>query len=327
MKTTNPGQYEELTRLGSTLLDGRLSDAERARLEALLTSDAQARGIYLQMIDQEIELSCLITAPAQHPSSEGMVPVARAQNACPELTSTSSPHPSLPSEGGEGARRAGEEVRRRTGRLRRLAAAAAVLVFITVAMALVSQHFGKRKASPGPSIAVSPVLWSEDFEQGSLTGWLGTRVSTNLPAGSRYGVAAAIEQWPEGAYHMIRLPEKWAEGLFTLGERDSLRITYRFARGSHVNVFLHVISPGDARPGMFQLRPAQSPRCSTEWQTTAIPFSAFARKVRLPDGRMEFSGGAPIAGERVAYLAFSSPDEIDFVIDRIWVTSEPVSQP
>src|SRR5687768_13988645 len=57
---SKPNCYEELTRLVSALLDGQLSAEESARLQSLLESDPAARSGYMQMIDQEIELSCLL---------------------------------------------------------------------------------------------------------------------------------------------------------------------------------------------------------------------------------------------------------------------------
>src|SRR5262245_26031206 len=62
MDMTRHPQHEELQRLISALLDNRLSPEDRARLEALLAADSQARLLYMQMVDQEIELPCLIAA-------------------------------------------------------------------------------------------------------------------------------------------------------------------------------------------------------------------------------------------------------------------------
>ena len=58
--SAKPEHYAELTRLISGLLDERLEAAERARLELLLESDPAARRIYLQLVNQEIELECLV---------------------------------------------------------------------------------------------------------------------------------------------------------------------------------------------------------------------------------------------------------------------------
>src|SRR5678816_2859033 len=57
----NP-QHAELTRLISGLLDGRLSIAEHEHLESLLAANADARRLYMQMIDQEIELPCIVAS-------------------------------------------------------------------------------------------------------------------------------------------------------------------------------------------------------------------------------------------------------------------------
>jgi hypothetical protein len=298
VNSTKPEHYEDLTRLISALLDGRLSEVERVQLETLLESDARARRLYLHFIDQEVELSCLV-APAAQPAAEEKVVrlVEDVRNGQPA----------------------------RAGGFWRFAAAAVfVLAAAVLAFVVLRRERATGTALPKPSVSpTQPVIvWNEDFEAGMSNGWLGRVVGTGLPTGNAQGVAPAIERWPEGEHHTIRLPESWDRGLFALDEKSTLHVTYRFARGTHVNAFMHVM-PAEANspPSMFQLREPAFPRRSQRWQTVSIPFSKFVRKVRTQEGRMEFAGGPPANGERVASLAFSSPDEIDFVIDRIWVTS------
>src|SRR4030095_15386435 len=53
-------EREDTARLISALLDEQIEEDERVRLELLIETDAAARRLYFQMIDQEVELSCLV---------------------------------------------------------------------------------------------------------------------------------------------------------------------------------------------------------------------------------------------------------------------------
>jgi hypothetical protein len=125
-----------------------------------------------------------------------------------------------------------------------------------------------------------------------------------------------------GRVYTIQSPENWHDGLFALTDRSTLHVTFRWGRIGHVNVFIHTLDPrAPGSFGMFQLRTNAFPKGSTDWQTAAIPFSEFIRKIPAsPGGPPEFIGGPPLAGERVTALSFSSQDELDLVIDRVWVT-------
>ena len=298
----NPGHHEELTRLISALLDGRLSSDEQTRLEALLQADPQARRLYMQMIDQEIELSLLLRSEVQESSAAKILPLTEV----------------VPLERARWLKRS---------RQWQLAAVAIVLLIGTALALVLSRDRGERQTAKMPVQQIPSSLaretWKEDFESGLAPGWFGTLVSTNLPPGSKHAVTAKPRPWPEGVSHTIQLPEDWVNGLFTLTERSTLHLTYRFAKGTYVNVFMHALpaDTGDSTPSMFQLRPTQSPRATQQWRTASIPFSQFVRKVEAtPGAPPTFVGGPPTAGERVAVLAFSSPEETDFVIDRIWIT-------
>ena len=293
-------------RLISALLDGHLSDEERSRLETLLRADPQARQIYMQMVDQEIELPLLLRADAPRESVGNIVPLTEL----PPVESA-----------------------QRNQRPRRwlLAAAAMVLFMGTMAALVFSRDRGGKQTTEAPNLESASSLaretWSEDFESGAAPGWIGTLVSTNLPPGSKHAMTTGLKNFPEGDYQTIQSPENWVNGLFTLTERSTLHISYRFPRGRYVNVFMHALpaDTGDSTPSMFQLRPTQSPPATQQWRTTSIPFSQFVRKIETAPGRApRFVGGPPMAGERVAVLAFSSVEEVDFAIDRIWITpTEP----
>jgi len=56
--------YDYLHRLLSKLFEGMLSDDEKAILEKHLTRHPEARQLYMQYVDLEVELSCLVEAEA-----------------------------------------------------------------------------------------------------------------------------------------------------------------------------------------------------------------------------------------------------------------------
>lgn len=61
---SKPPDYEELMTLVSRLLDGQLDGAGRARLTELMLADPNARRVYRQMVDQEVEFGCRFVAEA-----------------------------------------------------------------------------------------------------------------------------------------------------------------------------------------------------------------------------------------------------------------------
>jgi hypothetical protein len=295
-------QNEELTRLISGLLDQRLSEGEHERLEALLAADPGARRLYMQMIDQEIELPCLVA------SVQGEAAVGRE----------------VPSR---------QNLKRRFSAARALwrhwifRAAIAFGMVMLLALFAASRWFGKTAVRTPQPIASAPSLtdsWAEDFENGASTGWHGQLVTTNLPAGSKYGIAAVVKEFPgaESSYN-IQLPEDWERGLVALTTGTTLHVTYRLGNRTHVNVFMHTISPeaGERKFEMYQLKPVGFPGRSGRWQTASIPFSGFVRKIVVePGGSPKFVGGPPRAGEPITTLSFSSIEPSDLVIDRIWIT-------
>jgi hypothetical protein len=292
-------KYEEVMFLISGLLDERLSPAENARLQLLLESNAEARRIYMQMVDQEVELSCLLTS-AVPASVSSILPVETV----------------------------GESKATNHWRWRVLAAAAVVLIAVGILALLIPQAWRVDKTPQSTSAPRAfPVVdtWSEDFENGQGVGWTGELVTVGLPAESRFGIMAVPVRHADGTHHAIKLPEDWGKGLVALSRESTLHITYRVGKPGELNVFMHTVSsePGRDRYGMYLLGAPQFPRRVGEWLTASIPFSRFVRKVRIPpDDVLEFEGGPPEAGESITTLLFSSTEEMDFVIDRIWVTPD-----
>jgi hypothetical protein len=294
-----PPEREELQRLISALLDERLSPEEHLRLEQLLAADPQARLLYMQMVDQEIELPCLVAtvrdtdeAPAQLPAQGSLL------------------------------RRSGTTITF----WRRWAFGVACALVGIVVFAVVGSRvwFG----NPPPPTQIAPVLsvresWAEDFESGASAGWHGRLVTTNLPSGSQYGIAAIVKEYPAGApSYVIQLPEEWNRGLVALTTGSTLNVTYRLGNRTHVNVFMHTISPeaGERKVEMYQLRSGGFPGRSGRWQTASIPFSSFVRKIVVePGSSPTFVGGPPRVGEPITTLSFSSMDPSDLVIDRVWI--------
>jgi hypothetical protein len=284
---------EEVLSLISGLLDERLSPAENARLRSLLESDAEARRLYMQMVDQEVELSCLLTS-AVPASASSILPLETV----------------------------GEEAKH--WRWRVLAVAAVVLIAVGILALLIPQVW---RADKTPTSGAFPVAdtWSEDFENGQGVGWIGELVTVGLPAGSRFGIMAGPVRQADGTHHAIKLPEDWGKGLVALTRRSTLHITYRVGKPGELNVFMHTVlpEPGRGRYGMYLLGAPEFPRRVGEWQTASIPLSRFVRKVEVPpDNVLEFEGGPPEPGESITTVLFSSTEEMDFVIDRIWVTPE-----
>jgi hypothetical protein len=309
-----PESYDELTRLVSALLDGRLTTEEMARLESLLQGDAAARQIYMQLVSQEIELSCLVIAETKQVEARIL------------------PSPSV-----------WRPKRKFQSPQRLLAIAAAIALLAILAFALLAPpewrggketrsnnttpRLDSKPAAKPPSIADS---WNEDFETGTARGWTGTLVTNGLPFGSRFGIAAVPIEYPGAVAYGIKLPEDWNRGLFVITQRSTLHVTYRLRTSSGVNVFMHTIpaEPGGNRYEMYQLmRPRAFRWVGQRWQTVSVPFSHFFRKIRVePGGNLEFAGGSPEPGERVTTLIFSTPDPLDLVIDHVWITPDGPDQ-
>jgi hypothetical protein len=288
--SAKPEHYDELTRLISGVLDDRLDSAERVRLELLLDSDPAARRLYLQMVDQEIELECLVLPEAS---------AARASIAT-------------------------IETRARCAWRRYAISAAAALITLLLVLWL-------RREDAGPPlrrVSTTATSWSADFEHGSLAGWTGELVATDLPPGSTRGIRAIETKLSYGTFHTIAAPEDWRAGFASLTLDSTLHVTYRLREPTWINVFCHTLGAGDGNAAMFQLVGSAFPGPAGKWQTASIPFSLFQRKVRdTAGGGLAFSGGSPVDGECVAALVFSAPHPIDFVIDRIWITPDgPASE-
>jgi len=289
-----PKDFDDTARLISALLDGSLKGIERTRLELQLESDPAARRLYLQMIDQEIELQ-FMAVPADDAVIVSMTAALEQQVA---------------------DRRA----RHRRWAAGMLAAAAAAVILVAVRWPQ-----GVPVERPRPPVAAATVAesWAADFEDGNARGWEGTLVTTGLPAGSKYGLAAARQIKPYGTVWDIESPANWDDGFVSLTTRSTLHVTYRLNGTALRDVFLHTIPSAAGQPSMYRLTGSQFPGPAGQWQTASIPFALFSRKEpNSATGELKFTGGPPEDGETIAVLSFSAPHAVDLVIDRIWITPD-----
>ena len=291
-----PADFAGTTRLISGLLDGRLPPDECLRLDSRLQREAEARRLYLQMIDQEIELSCLL-APARDRMADVMV------------------------------RGIEDESAGRAGWRRRAVWLLGVAAMIVVALALWPRVTPKEPIRAVWPIAESePLEWNADFESGSARGWIGEIVREDLPAGSKFAIRSVERESAGELYAQLHLPADWDRGLFALTARSTVHLTYRHRTPTGwLNVFMHTDGGNfrEARNSMFILQHGRFPGAVGEWQTASIPFSRFIRKEIDPlTGELAFIGGAPRDGELVFALFFSGSPGFDLVIDRIWITPD-----
>jgi hypothetical protein len=275
---------EDTARLICGLLDARLPERERLRLEVQLESDAAARQLYLQMVDQEIELSCLV-APAD---TEKVVSLAAARS----------------------------EPRR----TRWLLAAAAALALLAALWMVLRPRETVRPVVDG--IATTWAADFESGSAPGWKGELVTTglppgslyALRAAPERSADGVVYHIAlpaDWGAGLFALTARS--------TL--HVTYRISRPTGMDVLMHTFSADLVP--RRPSMFRLTGAQFPGAAGVWQTASIPFALFVQKIPDPaTGTLTFSGGPPRDGEVVAALSFSQPHEFDLVIDRIWITPD-----
>jgi hypothetical protein len=274
-------EREDTARLISALLDEQIEEDERVRLELLIETDAAARRLYFQMIDHEIELSCLFV-----PADAGKV-VSLASGA------------------------------RRSQRMRRWFAAAALIAALAALWLLFLPRGTKRPADfvsktwsadfeNGTAPRWVGELVSADLPRGSRYA-IRTMRETNAN-----GVLYRIElpaDWNTGLFALTARSTLHMN--YRIGQQTGLDVLLHTMSDDR----------GIEKNSMFRLTGARFPGSAGVWQTASIPFALFQRKVSDPaTGEMTFSGGSPRAGEVVAAMSFSLPFELDLVIDRIWIT-------
>jgi ferric-dicitrate binding protein FerR (iron transport regulator) len=74
--TSQPEWMDELTSLCDALIEGSMSETQRARLEQLVLADAAARSIYVELMHQQATLSWALVEPGALQSSPESQPVS-----------------------------------------------------------------------------------------------------------------------------------------------------------------------------------------------------------------------------------------------------------
>ena len=121
-----PEQREELTRLISRLLDeDLLSSEERSQLNATLLADPEARRIYMQYIDMQLEFACLVEPEI---ISETRLADAVKSNLIPLTEATKAEHAAKAEAESQWARDAVASPRRRWPEFAAAAAAAILII-------------------------------------------------------------------------------------------------------------------------------------------------------------------------------------------------------
>lgn len=161
--------------------------------------------------------------------------------------------------------------------------------------------------------------WDVDFEKQAPKGWVGERVTTQLPPGSRGALQAVRDDKSGQVVYVIATREAWVDGLFAIHDDSHLHITLKMQRPNWLNVFFSTRGGDETHPTWalhnFNEVPYWPPRPG-EWRTVTIPLSKFRRK---RDG--VFHDEPPVTGELTYSLSISAtePDR-GLVVDRIWVT-------
>lgn len=294
---------EEFTRLVSRLFDEELTDRDRARLQQILEADADARMTYLQLVDMQVKMSCIVLpaveADDERETSQSVVPIPDAfpwRWAAAALVAAGLLLNALLTRLDRPVDRAGA----RPG----------------------PTNVGNAGRSPGPPLmpVLAPDAWGETFESGPVEGWIGRWTEDGLPSESGGGIESVTLTNRFVRYHRISPPRWNAAGLFTVRSNSHLRMTYKVESPTWFNVFLGT-RPEDPGEPPYVLHQFADHRLWSEagrWRRAVIPLRQFQRKV---DG--VFTDAPPVAGEAAMDLFFSAVDNgLALTIDRIEITSD-----
>lgn len=301
MGISKPQEFAEVSRLISDLIDGHLAEGEKIRLGIILDSDPDARRLYLQMVDQEIEFECRNFAEGTEDLPGNVVPF--------DPGNEPTPHPFA--------------LWWRIGLAASIAIAA--LFLLTRPAGDRSERHAKTGTTnrppgvPTPPPATDEFALTESFENGIPPEWRGNLETRNLPAGSRGAIRAVPDVNTGGAFYTITIPHDWNQGIVTLTSNSVIELRYRLAESGWINLFMHTFGrrQDTTRNSMFLSPESPFQRRTGEWTTVSIPFAVFQRKTNPRGQQGEFTGGPPEDGERVIGVFFSATEKIDFVIDQL----------
>ena len=283
----------------SKLLDETISEDEFSTLHRLLEEDPGFRQLFMQAIDQEVELSC-------HQSATG-----GQQHRAPRISFA-----------------------RRTLLLAIVALLVVSLISIVVIETVrVTEEPEVVETPPQPDVQPNPEtklrdvpsaadLWEESFEDGLPNGWEAEFVSTGLPPGSR-GAIRTISKTEAGRnYRNITPPMAWAPGHIKVGSNTHLHITFRVDNAADFDFFMltHVPDPKRNDISLYKRNGSRINAKPGTWRKVSIPLTEFQRK----DAATEtFVDGGPESGEVVWQLFVSAPNPyFDLVIDHWRVDQE-----
>ena len=298
-----PQQFDLGSELISKLLDGSITEAEFARLHDLLADDADLRQVYMQMVDQEVELGC------------------RGPAVAPEVTLF--PRPIV--------------------RIALAAAAVLVASLLALALFsrltrdsgdpdenIVETEQPQPPPPPTPTpdepenvaetrpprpVPPAPVQWIQDFEDGLPAGWEGEFVDTGLPDGSKGAVRTIAKSQDGSEYRQIVPPMSWAPGYASIGSNTHLHLTMKVERAAEFDLFMltHVPNPARGEVQLYQFgQTILWEGGEGKWRKLSIPLKAFAWKNRETLSFVE-DENYPEVGE-VAWQLFVSAPNADLVL-------------
>lgn len=160
--------------------------------------------------------------------------------------------------------------------------------------------------------------WDADFERGLPEGWdRGERVTEGLPRGSRGGVKAVPTEVDDiGSIYNISSSEAWLQGLFAIGKRTHIHVTFKMERPKWINLLIVTRTSDRHDPhysGNYLFKDVPWVEAG-QWRTLTVPLARFERIHR---------GDVPIE-EVVPYKLglFSDAPDRGLVVDRIWITAD-----
>lgn len=306
----------------SSLLDGSISDADFDRLHIMLEDDPELRRVYMQSVDQDVELSfrppdasnvivfpfrwfprpalaaaailaiaalilflLLNKNPSGPDSLDPSTPVAVNPPPTPE-TPTVQPDPPSPSPPPPAP--------------------------------------APPRTPPTRPVPSTPDSWAVDFESGLPTGWDAEFASADLPRGSRGAVRTITKTSDESGntvtYRNITPPMAWGTGHFTVREDTHLHMIFKLEKTGHFDIFMltHSRDPGRTDTMLYKFDNGQLWSSEGKWQKTSIPLAHFQGK---NSDIGNFVDNLPPMDGEVAWQLFISAanNDLQMVIDEIRV--------